>query len=593
MYQPRGPPRRPYPAYGAYRGPPRGAYGQPYNPYYQGQVRPYQGGAGPAHPRHPYLDLLGVQSKFYFSEVDRCLLQVCQRHPRRQVGQDLLALKCHYAGQTLEELGIPLNVHVSFNLKNSDTTPVPEPVATKAVEKDGVKTRYFAKVILFGGTGPEDEKFKGKTHLSKRLNFLLARKEHGTVAPIGGEWSAEKDGAAPSDANLKKTAIRVTKDLIGVDLSKCDTWLKFLEFHYKKEEGNTVTVFFIPNVWEHFPEGISPSTQAREETKEVKEEVEEEVEDPEDPEKKQKVKKEVTTTKVVKVVEWRPYEVSLHSLLEYDCTRPSPDDVVEFCIFADCFNEVLQRDFGLQVLDILRQKKDENEQQENEKKRKREEEEAAEAEKKAKLENGEAKEVEKVEEKKEEAPKPKVKLQHNVNQEMLVPFQFFDKQPHTGIISGSLRREVLEGVFHQYGTLTKAEIDDLLLKGAGLRPSAGAYNSPPSILYYVKLATTTVEVPVEEEKPEEKAEEKAEEKKEEGAAEAVAEAQEEATEVTAEDATMEEPEAAEEAAAEDGAMTETSLNKLLLKDLRTMCQEKGLSQTGKKADLIERLLKGA
>lgn len=139
----------------------------------------------------------------------------------------------------MEELGIPLNVHVSFNLKNSDTTPVPEPVATKAVEKDGVKTRYFAKVILFGGTGPEDEKFKGKTHLSKRLNFLLARKEHGTVAPIGGEWSAEKDGAAPSDANLKKTAIRVTKDLIGVDLSKCDTWLKFLEFHYKKEEGNT------------------------------------------------------------------------------------------------------------------------------------------------------------------------------------------------------------------------------------------------------------------------------------------------------------------------------------------------------------------
>lgn len=146
----------------------------------------------------------------------------------------------------------------------------------------------------------------------------------------------------------------------------------------------TSTVFFVPNIWDHFPEGLEPATQVKEETKQVKELVEEEVEDPEDAEKKKTVKKEVTVDKVVQVVQWRPYEISLHSLLEFDCTRPTTDDIVEFCLFADCFHEMLQRDFGIQVIDILKQKKIEA--VENDKKRKREEEAAAE--KKAKLENG-------------------------------------------------------------------------------------------------------------------------------------------------------------------------------------------------------------
>jgi len=141
----------------------------------------------------------------------------------------------------------------------------------------------------------------------------------------------------------------------------------------------TSTVFFVPNIWDHFPEGLEPATQVKEETKQVKELVEEEVEDPEDAEKKKTVKKEVTVDKVVQVVQWRPYEISLHSLLEFDCTRPTTDDIVEFCLFADCFHEMLQRDF-----DILKQKKIEA--VENDKKRKREEEAAAE--KNAKLENG-------------------------------------------------------------------------------------------------------------------------------------------------------------------------------------------------------------
>lgn len=479
-----------------------------------------------------------------------------------------MSMKAFYANKSKDELSIPLDCHIPFNLKSTTTCLAPEPAATKPFEKDGVKTRYFAKVMILSGPAPvEEDKTKGKLHLSKKLNFLLVRKEHGTVAPIGGEWSAEKDGATPTEAALKKTAIRTTKDLIGVDLSKCSNWLKFVEFSYTREEGRSVTVIFVPNVWDHFKDGIEPSTQVREETKEVTETVEEEEDDPteEEPEKKKTVKKQVTTNKTVEVVLWRPYEMSLHGMLEYDCTRPSVDDVVEFCLFADCFHEMLQRDFGLEVIDILRKKGVEIE--ENDRKRKRDEEEAAE--KKAKTESGEE-----VKEEKKDETKPKTKLQHTINQEVLLPFQYFDRQPHTGIIAGSLRRDVLEGMMHQFGTLTKHEIDDLLLKGAGLKPSAA-----PSILYYVKIATTTTEVPVVEEPVVE--------------ASAAETAEEAAEEKPAEDSMMEDAEAeGVEAPEEGGAMTEAGLNKLLLKDLRTMCQEKNLSTAGKKADLIERLLKG-
>jgi len=515
------------------------------------------------------LDSLGLFGKFPFAQVDRKVLQVCQRHPRRQVPGDLISVKCYYANKSKSELAIPLDVSVPFNLKNTATVDAPEPAPTKPYEKDGAKTRYFAKVMIFGGILPEDEKLKGKVHLVKRLNFLIARKEHGSIAPIGGEWSAEKDGATPNDATLQKTAIRAAKELVGLDLSKCKQWQKFLEYRYKREDGtDAVTVIFVPNVWDQFSEGIEPATQVKEETKDVKEEVEEEIEDPEDASKKKTVKKQVTVQKQVKVTQWRPHEMNLQSMLEYDCNRPSPDEVLEICLFADCFHEMLQRDIGLQVIEILNKKKVEA--VENEKKRKREEEVAA-AEKKAKTEAGEAaKEEPKKEEPKAEpaAAKPKTKLQHTVNQEILQPFQFFDRQPHTGAISGSLRREVLEGVLHQYATMTKREIDELLQYGAGLKAAAGGYNAPPSILYYVKLATTTTEVPVEDEKPAEKAEDKAE---------------------GADDSMAEEGEGAKP---EDGAMTEEGLNKLLLKDLRTMCENKNLSTAGKKAELIERLLKG-
>eukprot|EP00997_Jenningsia_sp_PLL12_P006502 NODE_304_length_1939_cov_300.968254_g254_i0.p1 GENE.NODE_304_length_1939_cov_300.968254_g254_i0~~NODE_304_length_1939_cov_300.968254_g254_i0.p1 ORF type:complete len:386 (+),score=186.73 NODE_304_length_1939_cov_300.968254_g254_i0:676-1833(+) len=378
---------------------------------------------------------------------------------------------------------------------------------------------------------------------------------------------------------------RHAKEMLGLDLSGCTNWLKFVEFNYSRENGEAArTTVFIPNVWSKFTE-MEPKSQVSQESKEVEEEIEEEVEDPEDSSKKTTIKKKVTTTKNVDKVEIKPHEMTLTALLDYDCTRAGPEEVSELILTADCFDEMLQRDFGMDLLEILRKKKQEVDQAEADKKRKREEEEAAEAAKKQKLEEEEAlkkqkteaeekeeaakKEEKKEEEKKEEEKeKPKMILQHHINQEMLVPFQYFDRTPQGAIVQGHLKRESLEAMLYQLGDFSKREVDDLL-SAVGLARPIG-FRQPPPVLYYIKMATTTTEVPAPEEKKEE-------EKKEEG--EKMEEDGEEAGEEAGE-------------AADDGKTTEESLNKMLLKDLRAMCVSRGLSDKGKKAELVERILKG-
>eukprot|EP00992_Anisonema_acinus_P015713 TRINITY_DN9858_c0_g1_i2.p1 TRINITY_DN9858_c0_g1~~TRINITY_DN9858_c0_g1_i2.p1 ORF type:complete len:553 (+),score=167.68 TRINITY_DN9858_c0_g1_i2:54-1712(+) len=544
----------------------RGAPRRPFAPAPQRAVpRGASGGYAPAKPKHPFLDSMGISNKFSFGTTCRPVFDISRRFGRA-LPFDLVSSTAFYAGQSASDLKIPLDVNIDFNLKSTATVVKTE--AAETVPHDS--TRHFVRVAILSGSKNEEDKSKTKLHLSKRLMFLLAKKEAGgVVLPIGGEWSKDKDGATPSDANLQKAAIRHAKEMLGLDLSKCTKWIKFVEFTYKRNETErSRTVVFVPNVWEHYADGLEPSTLVREESKEVTEEVEEEVEDEEDSTKKKTIKKKVTVNKTVNVTELRPYEMSLHSLREYDC-RPNVEESMEMCLFADSFDEMLQRDFGLQIIDILKKKKQEAaDAKETEKKRKREEEEAIEA-KKHKTEGEQMEEEKRLAElKKQEAEKPKTKTQLSINHEMLVPFQYFDKQPPSGSVLGHLKRETLEGMLHQQGEYTKFQVDDLL---SAVNLSKTAYSRTSPLLYYIKLATTSTEVPVEEEKVEEKAAEKddaKEEKKEETTA--MDEDKKESTE----------------------ALTEESLNKLLLKDLRTMCTEKNLATTGKKQELIDRLLKG-
>jgi hypothetical protein len=563
------------PIWQMYRGPRR----YPAPAFQQRGIQPYARSYGDAEsavksqvPVHPFLVNLNCNSGIY-NEVERHLVDLCSRFPNRQINQDLTHMICHYA--TSPPSAIPLNVAVDFNLKSPDNCVKTE----QSGQKDGPMTKHVVNVMLLNGASKDEDKSKTKVHLSKRLKFLFMRKElpSGALVPIRGEWSTE-DGKTPSDESLIKTAIRCAREVAGLDVSKCTSWIKMIELWLKHEDGgSTHVVFFLPDIWVAYADGLHPCTQVREDSQEVTEEVEEEV-DGEDDKSKKKIMKKVTTIKKVQIVLMRPTEVHLSSLLETDA---SSEEMLEVALFADCFDEMLQRDFSIQLQSFLQKKKaDVEAEQAEEKKRKRMTEEEAEKSKRQKTEAdstikqtaSDAKDCQpkaseqKTEDASKDENKPRMKIVHNVNQQILAPFQYFDRQ-NIDCVSGNIKREVIEGLLYRLGDMSKNQVDELL-NVVGLHKTA----KPSPILYYIKLATTTTEV-IEEE----------------AAAVVVAAVD---TNVEVKDAT---PEIAVDNAESKSTptkdeMTAENLNKLLLRDLKELAVKRGLSTEGKKSDLVSRLL---
>ncbi|VDL93757.1 unnamed protein product [Schistocephalus solidus] len=73
--------------------------------------------------------------------------------------------------------------------------------------------------------------------LTKCISMLTASRDG--LRAIGGDWIPELDGADPASnpQTLINTAIRTCKDSIGLDLSGCTRWYRFLEFRYSRSEG--------------------------------------------------------------------------------------------------------------------------------------------------------------------------------------------------------------------------------------------------------------------------------------------------------------------------------------------------------------------
>ncbi|CAL8087591.1 unnamed protein product [Calicophoron daubneyi] len=83
----------------------------------------------------------------------------------------------------------------------------------------------------------------------KYVKVLAAGRAKERFKAIGGQWNQELDGQDPNTNPqvLINTAIRSCKEQIGLDLSFCKHWHRFLEFRYSRTEGSTarpVTVLF-------------------------------------------------------------------------------------------------------------------------------------------------------------------------------------------------------------------------------------------------------------------------------------------------------------------------------------------------------------
>lgn len=150
---------------------------------------------------------------------------------------------------------------------------------TNTASSGGKENReiYFANVILFSGDpmhGTRDEfcsYMPTRASLRTRLSLLVSSKSSSKskekyFSLPGGQWSESLDGGDPStdDRDLIATAIRWTRTLSGIDLSRCTRWIKFAQFNYEQTKSAMKTpsnelprqitsVVFLPDIWNTVP----------------------------------------------------------------------------------------------------------------------------------------------------------------------------------------------------------------------------------------------------------------------------------------------------------------------------------------------------
>ncbi|XP_069070151.1 cell cycle and apoptosis regulator protein 2 isoform X2 [Pleurodeles waltl] len=151
-----------------------------------------------------------------------------------------------------------------------EVAPETEDVGTSDQPPSDSDTAFSAKVLLISSPGIEEfyhtclqfiedpnSWIENLEHPSKQIQFLLGRKGDEAV-PIGGAWSPSLDGPDPETdpLTLVRTAIRCTKALTGIDLSRCTSWLRFAELRYLRpgpSPGVEKVVVFLPDVWSCVP----------------------------------------------------------------------------------------------------------------------------------------------------------------------------------------------------------------------------------------------------------------------------------------------------------------------------------------------------
>uniref|UniRef100_A0A8D1I1M8 Cell division cycle and apoptosis regulator 1 n=1 Tax=Sus scrofa TaxID=9823 RepID=A0A8D1I1M8_PIG len=270
----------------------------------------------------------------------------------------------------------------------------------------------------------------GFQHPARLVKFLVGMKGKDEAMAIGGHWSPSLDGPDPEKdpSVLIKTAIRCCKALTGIDLSVCTQWYRFAEIRYHRPEethkGRTVpahvetVVLFFPDVWHCLPTRSEWETLSRGYKQQLVEKLQgerKEADGEQDEEEKDDGEaKEISTPthwskldpKTMKEEERKRQEelerqrrerryilpdepaiivhpnwaaksgkfdcsiMSLSVLLDYRL-EDNKEHSFEVSLFAELFNEMLQRDFGVRIYKSLLSLPEKEDKKEKEKKSKK------------------------------------------------------------------------------------------------------------------------------------------------------------------------------------------------------------------------------
>jgi len=128
---------------------------------------------------------------------------------------------------------------------------------------DAAGVKWNAKVVLSCGLGEASLGRAEPKHLHQLLRFVSVRKDRSGIMCLGGAWSEDQDGCGeggvPDTDALVRCATRHVQEMVGLDLTPCTRWLRFLEVHYQKEDREDrgprgparrteITVIFVPDV---------------------------------------------------------------------------------------------------------------------------------------------------------------------------------------------------------------------------------------------------------------------------------------------------------------------------------------------------------
>ncbi|XP_015721818.1 cell division cycle and apoptosis regulator protein 1 isoform X5 [Coturnix japonica] len=335
----------------------------------------------------------------------------------------------------------------------------------------------------------------GFQHPARLVKFLVGMKGKDEAMAIGGHWSPSLDGPDPEKdpSVLIKTAIRCCKALTGIDLSVCTQWYRFAEIRYHRPEethkGRTVpahvetVVLFFPDVWHCLPTRSEWETLSRGYKQQLVEKLQgerKEADGEQDEEEKDDGEaKEISTPthwskldpKTMKEEERKRQEemerqrrerryilpdepaiivhpnwaaksgkfdcsiMSLSVLLDYRL-EDNKEHSFEVSLFAELFNEMLQRDFGVRIYKALislperEDKKDKKSKRDERKEKKEEKEEENDEPKPKRRKSGDDKDKKednkdekKREEKRKEDSKDEEETEDDNNQEEYDPME--------------------------------------------------------------------------------------------------------------------------------------------------------------------------
>eukprot|EP01130_Rhizamoeba_saxonica_P003875 TRINITY_DN1606_c0_g2_i2.p1 TRINITY_DN1606_c0_g2~~TRINITY_DN1606_c0_g2_i2.p1 ORF type:complete len:578 (-),score=140.29 TRINITY_DN1606_c0_g2_i2:36-1769(-) len=359
---------------------------------------------------------------------------------------------------TLPTHTFPLNDYIKFKIdtENGETTEVKVPPAYDDIE-------YKVSVVLCTGINPNSKK-----SVSERISFILNKIDRNIYKAIGGHFDRETDGE-PEEDNFIACGIRHVKDQIGLDISGCSAWWRFIEIEYERTDFNEISIYYVVSLndivpsreeflqqWESKERERLSGTNKIADPNEIELDINEETENEDDihinleeaPETALEIysKKEPFKNKKIS-------SISLNSVLNYDRSQ-NKEYTFEVLLFGEAFREMMQRDFGNIILEHLKDSVDEVGN-----KRKRDDA-STPAVKKQKTDDGTASETNNA-------------IENDPAAKILQAYEFFDKNKQ-----GYLKVGDLEDILHCLGSnLTRIYVRNLI----------SPHISDDKFVYYKKL----------------------------------------------------------------------------------------------------------